>query len=162
LPATYEELATRFGGAIDRLARATEANATRADELVQEIHVALWKSLALFDGRCSERTWVFRVAHNVAASHVRRERRHRAPISLDEELPEDPLLDGFQRQQGLDRCHSLISALGAPDRQLLLLYLEGLEPREIAEITGMSSANASQRIRRAKALLARQVKGETP
>jgi RNA polymerase sigma-70 factor (ECF subfamily) len=163
VPGTYEELATRFGSAIARLARATEADSGRADELTQEMHVALWKSLAAYDGRCSERTWVFRVAHNVAASHVRKERRKRDPISLDADLPsDDPLFDDLQRRQGLERCHLLIGQLGSLDRTLLLLYLEGLEAREIAGIVGISTANVSQRIHRAKALLVRQSNGDTP
>jgi DNA-directed RNA polymerase specialized sigma24 family protein len=39
-------------------------------DLLQEMHMELWKSLGSFDGRCSLRTWVYRVAHNVGASHV--------------------------------------------------------------------------------------------
>jgi RNA polymerase sigma-70 factor (ECF subfamily) len=42
---------------------------------LQEIHLALWRSLRLFDGRCSLQTWVYRVAHNVGASYILRERR---------------------------------------------------------------------------------------
>jgi RNA polymerase sigma-70 factor (ECF subfamily) len=34
----------------------------------------LWVSLGSFDGRCSLRTWVYRIAHNVGASHVVRDR----------------------------------------------------------------------------------------
>jgi DNA-directed RNA polymerase specialized sigma24 family protein len=34
---------------------------------LQEIRIALWRSFANFDGRCSLRTWVYRVAHNTAA-----------------------------------------------------------------------------------------------
>jgi RNA polymerase sigma-70 factor (ECF subfamily) len=47
--------------------------------------VALWRSFGSFDGRCSLRTWVYRVAHNVATSQVIR-RRGRAPalVGLDE------------------------------------------------------------------------------
>jgi RNA polymerase sigma-70 factor (ECF subfamily) len=37
-------------------------------DLLQEIHLALWRSFATFDDRCSLRTWVYRVAHNVATS----------------------------------------------------------------------------------------------
>ncbi len=37
----------------------------------------IWRSFARFDGRCSERTWIYRVAHNVATSHVLKRRRLR-------------------------------------------------------------------------------------
>src|SRR4051794_14119809 len=73
----YAAAAAEFGPAIERLARAYEAEADARADLLQDIHVALWRSLAVFDGRCSQRTWVYRVAHNTAASHVARRRRSR-------------------------------------------------------------------------------------
>ncbi len=69
--------AAEFGSAIERLARAYEADADPRRDLIQDIHVALWRSLSAFDGRCSLRTWVYRVAHNAAASHAQKRRRWR-------------------------------------------------------------------------------------
>ena len=81
----YGEAAATYGAALERLARAYESDAERRLDLLQEIHVALWRSLAAFDGHCSLRTWVYRVAHNVAISQVIRRRRS-APtlVGLDE------------------------------------------------------------------------------
>jgi RNA polymerase sigma factor (sigma-70 family) len=83
--ALYADAAAQFGRALERLARAYESDTDRRADLLQDIHVALWRSLERFDGRCSLRTWVYRVAHNLAASTVIR-RRSRAPtlVSLDE------------------------------------------------------------------------------
>jgi RNA polymerase sigma-70 factor, ECF subfamily len=72
---TYQEASAAYGAALSRLARAYEAEPQKRGDLLQEIHIAMWKSLARFNGSCSLRTWVFRIAHNVAASHVLRERR---------------------------------------------------------------------------------------
>src|SRR5689334_10536777 len=81
----YKAAAAQFGAALQRLARASEANPERRRDLLQDMHVALWRSFAAFDDRCAVSTWVYRVAHNVAASHVDSERRNRAPlVSLDE------------------------------------------------------------------------------
>src|SRR5437879_5168100 len=81
----YEQVATGYDDALKRLARAYEADPDKRRDLLQEIHVALWRSLARFDGKCSLRTWVYRVAHNVAPSQVIR-RRANAPtlVGLDE------------------------------------------------------------------------------
>lgn len=58
---------------------------------MQEIHIALWKSLGRFNGSCSLRTWAFRIAHNVAATHVLRERRRNRVRSVGlEELDDAP------------------------------------------------------------------------
>src|SRR5262245_46312421 len=80
----YAEVVADFGGALERLARAYERSADKRRDLLQEIHVGLWRSLARFDGRCSLRTWVYRVAHNIATSHVIRPKEH-APILVGSE-----------------------------------------------------------------------------
>lgn len=37
---------------------------------MQDILFAVWSALPRFEGRASVRTWVYRIAHNVAVSHV--------------------------------------------------------------------------------------------
>lgn len=164
----YAAAAGEFGAAIERLARGYEANAEARRDLTQDIHVALWKSLAVFDGRCSLRTWVYRVAHNTAVSHVQRTRRWRgeagATLEELERLPDadDPEAAAGERQ-ALARLMALIQALGPPDRQVALLYLEDLDAAAIGEITGLSAGAVAVRIHRLKALLARQfAKGGQP
>src|SRR5207302_4720671 len=73
--ANYRDAAAEYGAALERLARAYEADPDRRRDLLQEIHLALWRSFAGFNGLCSQRTWVYRVAPNSATSHVLRERR---------------------------------------------------------------------------------------
>src|ERR1044072_5756137 len=81
----YEEAAASCGRALERLARAYEPDPDKRRDLLQEIHVALWRSLEHFEGRCSLRTWVFRIAHNTATTVVvRRNVRAPALVSLDE------------------------------------------------------------------------------
>ena len=71
----YLEAVETYCPALSRLARAYEADDDKRRDLLQEIHFQLWRSLQRFDGRCSMRTWIYRTAHHVAASHVLRERR---------------------------------------------------------------------------------------
>lgn len=157
----YAVAAAEFGAAIERLARGYEANPEARRDLVQDIHLALWRSLAAFDGRCSMRTWVYRVAHNTAVSHVQRARRWRgeggATLEELETLPDadDPEAAAGERQ-ALARLMALIQALAPPDRQVALLYLEDLDAAAIGEITGLSAGAVAVRIHRLKALLARK------
>ena len=154
----YADAAAAFGPAIERLARAYERDPDRRRDLLQEIHVALWRSFARFDGRCSMRTWVYRVAHNTATSKVLRPKTS-APdlVALDDSLEsfaaaasEEEVLD---RRRALDRLHGLIRRLRPLDRQVILLYLEQLDAASIAEITGLSAANVATKVRRIKLLL---------
>ena len=52
-------MAAEYGGALERLARAYERDADKRRDLLQEIHVALWRSLARFDGRVSPNVALF-------------------------------------------------------------------------------------------------------
>lgn len=162
----YSAAASAHGAALQRLARATEANPERQRDLLQDMHVALWRSFAAFDGRCAVRTWVYRVAHNVAASHVDRERRtHRGAVPLDEiEHLSDGRSISLEHETGdaLNRLHALIAAMGMPDRQILTLYLEGLDAASIAEITGLSPGAVATRVSRLKAHLAKYFRETTP
>src|SRR5262245_44890861 len=67
----------RHAPALGRLARHYEADPEARRDLEQEILAALWRALPSFRGECAERTWVYRVAHNVAATHVARAIRTR-------------------------------------------------------------------------------------
>ena len=156
----YSEVAGEYGGALERLARAYEADADRRRDLLQEIHVALWRSLAGFDGRCSMRTWVYRVAHNVATSRVIRA-KERTLLFVDavtlESIPDTS--DGVaivDRERTLDRVYALIRQLRPIDRQIMLLYLEDVDAPTIAEVTGMTARNVATKIHRIKQVLARR------
>ncbi len=157
--ARYLAASAEHGGAMQRLASATEANAERRRDLLQDMHVALWRSFASFDGRCSLRTWVYRVAHNVAASHVDRERRTRAPLATLDEIQQMPsgenISADFEEGQALARLNAIIRKLGPPDRQIITLYLEGLDAASIAEVTGPSAGAVATRVSRLKSQPAR-------
>lgn len=154
----YLAAAEAHGPALQRLAAAFEANAERRRDLLQDMHVALWRSFAAFDSRCSVRTWVYRVAHNVAASYVDKERRaHRGAVGIDEieHLPDAvSVADDVEQNETIARLHALIRQLKAPDRQIMTLYLEELDAAAIAEITGLSPGAVATRISRLKSQLA--------
>jgi RNA polymerase sigma-70 factor (ECF subfamily) len=156
----YQRAAGEYGAALERLARAYEDDAEVRRDLLQDIHVALWRSFAVFNGRCSLRTWVYRVAHNVATSHVIRQRRTKAStlVGLEElqSLP-DQMAGAARshRNHVLEKLLQMIQRLKPLDRQVILSYLEGLHATEIAEITGISALNVATKIHRIKRILAR-------
>ena len=154
------EAAATYGAALDRLARAYEADPEKRRDLGQEIHFALWRSFAGWNAQCSLRTWVYRVAYNAATSHVIRQRRvnSRVLVSLEEleHLP-DPSAVGSAADTGqaLERLRGLIQLLKPQDRQVILSYLEGMDAAAIGEIVGLSSGNVATKIHRIKNILAR-------
>ena len=150
------------------MARAYEADPDARRDLLQEIHLAIWRSLATFDGRCALRTWVYRVAHNTAVSHVSRAIRLRlgGHLTLDEldALPitgVEPMDVMVDQQRARERISALIQQLGPFDRQMIVLYLEGLGAAEIAEIVGLSPGAVATKLYRLRRVLARRFHGGT-
>jgi RNA polymerase sigma-70 factor, ECF subfamily len=156
----YANAVQAYGPALERLAQAFEADHDLQRDLLQDIHFALWRSFAGFDNLCSERTWVFRVAHNAAASHVIRNKRAglRRMATLedlaDQPDPAQPNPEtAASQQQNLDRLTDIVRTLNPPDRQVVVLYLEGLDANAIGEICGLSSGAVATKIYRLKAVL---------
>lgn len=153
-----------FGPAISRIASANEARIELRADLQQEIYLELWRSLAIFDGRCSLGTWIYRIALNVAARHV--SRQHRLALrelqTLDEiSEPADPhdsmnVADDAGR---LELLNKLISRLKPIDRQVILLHLDDLGAAQISEVTGLSASHVAVKIHRAKRLLVQLYEG---
>lgn len=160
--ALYDEAVASYGPALHRLTRAYEANPERRQDVLQEIHLALWQSLSRFDGRCALGTWVYRVAHNTATSVcIRRQRSAPELVSIEDlELPgpaperEQAVDDG----RALERLLQLVHRLRPLDRQVMLLYLEGLDASATGEIVGLSSGNVATKLHRLRKVLAQQFK----
>jgi RNA polymerase sigma-70 factor, ECF subfamily len=154
----YEEAVRTHGPALDRLARAYEADPEARRDLLQEIHLGLWRSLESFGARCSLRTWIYRVAHNVASSHVDAGRRAKARqlVSVEDVDLADDSVDAAtfaDRRMALGRLMELIREFKPLDRQLILLFLEGVDANGIAEVTGLSPGNVATKIHRIKNVL---------
>lgn len=163
----YARLAAEFAAPLWRLARAYEINRDLQQDLFQDIQAELWSSLAGFEGTCSLRTWVFRVAHNVGAKHILRQTRGRARhhVSLEEagelEGAADPSSE-VDSQSALEATLRLIHQLRTIDRQIMLLYLEDLDAQAIADVVGLSPGNVATKIHRIKQLLSQAFHRKTP
>jgi RNA polymerase sigma-70 factor (ECF subfamily) len=155
----YLEAAALYGAALERLARGYEADSSRRQDLLQDVHVAIWRSLLIFDGRCSLRTWVYRVAHYTATKHMLTNRRVRLHemYTLDDipEIEDDRSTSGSAADaDSLQRLLTLIERLKPLDRQVILMYLEDFSADAIGEVVGLSPRNIATKIHRVKKLLA--------
>jgi RNA polymerase sigma-70 factor (ECF subfamily) len=163
----YSLVAAEFAAPLWRLVRAYEINRDLQRDLFQDIQSELWSSLSSFEGACSLRTWVFRVAHNVGAKYILRQMRGRARHHVSiEDAGEivghgDPASE-VDSQSALDEMLRLIHQLRAIDRQIMLLYLEDLDAQSIADVTGLSPGNVATKIHRIKQVLAQAFKRKAP
>jgi RNA polymerase sigma factor (sigma-70 family) len=162
----FARILSEYGAAISRLAFSYEAVASVREELVQEIALAIWQALAHFRGDCSERTFVYRIAHNRGLSHVWKRRPPHQPLDEIEESdqPIDPRLHPEEQVAQADRRTRLTSAiqsLPVTHRQMIVLILEGLSHAQMAEVLGITENNVAVRLNRARNML-KGALGERP
>lgn len=158
----FEALLTANRPALARLAASYATSPADRDDLLQEIAMGLWLALPTFRAECSERTFLFRIAHNRCISHLTRRRPQLSLEELDAD-PEDqrPGPDaGISHQQQTDRLREAVRRLPLGYRQVIVLLLEDLDYRQIAEVLGITETNVGARLTRARGLL-RQALGET-
>jgi len=139
-----------------------------ADDLRQEILLQLWLSLATYAAQAKPSTWVYRVCLNTSLTWRRGTRRRERHF---DSVPEgdvqalagpasSPAKHADDREM-LEQLYAAIRALPDSDRALILLSLDGLAYREIAEITGLTENHVGVALTRARKRLAAFLKGVT-
>lgn len=128
-----------FGPALARIAACHERDPARRDELLEEIFLAIASSVPRMRDTSRRRTFLFRVAHNRAATFA--QRLHRAPLSADERAGESTRLDA-------------IRALILPHRLAITLLFEDLRESEISEVLGIPIGRVRLHIEHGKRQLA--------
>jgi RNA polymerase sigma-70 factor (ECF subfamily) len=162
LEAWFEAMMATHGAALGRLAASYARQPGEREDLVQDIALAIWTALPGFRGECSERTYVFRIAHNRALAQLARRRPPTTDVDEESTL-EDRAPDperAFSSEQRTRRLADAIRTLPLGHAQVVMLTLEGLSYAEIADVLGISETNVGARLTRAREKL-RQILGTT-
>jgi len=143
-PEAYEHLLNANRGRLLHIARCY-AFGHESEDLLQEIHLQLWRSRHSFAGASQASTWLYRVALNTAISFKRRRQHSMPSIEHPERLPADSNPD--------DSMHLLdefLQSLNEVNRSVLLMFLEGLSHGEIAGVLGSKVNAVAVRLSRLK------------
>lgn len=155
LESRFDRLLAENGPAVARLAASYTRTASDRDDLFQDIAVALWQALPRFRGECSERTFLFRIAHNRAIAYIAKNRALAPPSDDEIEIADsrpDPEAGLSQEQQG-QQLRSAVQRLPVIYREVITLLLEGMSYGEIAAILGIEESNVGVRLNRARQML---------
>lgn len=146
----FGQLLERHCGIVFKVANSYATHPEDRADLAQEIAAQLWRAWPGYDSRRSVTTWMYRIALNVAISHLRgRSLRDRHHVPLDEALHDG--VDGMDApDHDVHLLQRIIARLAPLDRALMLLYLEERSQREIAEILGITETNVATKIGRLK------------
>jgi RNA polymerase sigma-70 factor (ECF subfamily) len=128
------------------------------DDVMQEIFVRMHRGLPTLRDEERLTSWLFQIARNSVAEHMRKKARHPLP---DGDEPEDaaaePDDDDREAMRSLSTCvTSFVGALPSPYREAVtLVELEGLTAREAAEMAGVSVSGMKSRVQRGREQLRR-------
>jgi RNA polymerase sigma-70 factor (ECF subfamily) len=151
--ATFDRIVRTHGESLSRVAWGYARNDADHDDLMQEILVAIWRALPRFRGESSERTFVFRIAHNRGCTHSsERKRRGDEPESIPESVADQRPGPDEETDRALMRSRLVSAVRTLPElpRQAVLLRLEGFSIAEIAALQDTSENNVSVRLTRAR------------
>lgn len=147
---TFKDLIHRQRDLIWNICRSYRLSAAwTTEDAFHEVLCDLWRGFGNFDKRCSERTWVFRVATNTM-------------ISLTRKTANQPTIQTTEYQEPSyndENYHDLVEMIDAttePDRTIIKAHVQGFSYAEIAKITGLTIGAVSMRLTRALRKLRKQ------
>ena len=155
------------GSSVMKVARAYTLTSDECQDLAQEILLQAWRSLPKFEGKASPATWFYRVALHTAMNWHRKDKPRRSR--------QQPLAGGAsrgnrgcdsaeqaQQRETVEQLYNAIHQLPKTDAALVLLYLDELSYREMAEVLGISESNVGVKLNRAKKALERTDERRNP
>lgn len=157
---SFTLLFERYERQVFRFLRRSLGDATAADDLLQEVWLAVVRNAAGYAPRAKFTTWLFTIARSKLVDHWR---ASRPMLSLDEEAANDPdeaMIDGIAAGaevqpdvQVMSRAQAqafvaAVEALPVAQREAFLLHIEGeMTVEEVAEATGVGFETAKSRLR---------------
>ena len=149
-----------------KVARAYTLTNEECQDLAQEILLQAWKSVPNFEHKARAATWFYRVALHTAMNWQRRDKPRRSEqFSLMDvqNIAAEGVDSAEQAQQReiVEQLYKAIHKLPKADAALVLLYLDELSYREMADVLGISESNVGVKLNRAKKALGELMKGES-
>lgn len=153
------------GAAVMKVARAYTLTSEECQDLAQEILLQAWRSLPKFERKASPATWFYRVALHTAMNWQRKDKPRRSrqqPLLEVQVLATEGATSAEQAQQRetVEQLYHAIHQLPKADAALVLLYLDELSYREMAEVLGISESNVGVKLNRAKKALGALMNGQ--
>ncbi|MBW1618588.1 MULTISPECIES: RNA polymerase sigma factor [Empedobacter] len=147
----FTELVEKNQGIIHKVCRIYTDDKDSHDDLFQEIVLQLWRSYDSFKGDSKFSTWMYRVSLNTAITLIRKKTK-----SSETDFNEAQFLnlksddkDEFLEER-ITLLYAAIRLLNDVERALVLLFLEDLPYKDIAETLGISEVNARVKMNRVK------------
>lgn len=131
-----------------------------AKDITQEVLIKVWDNLSSFREESQLSTWIYRIAINTCLMNLRKKK----PLELEEKALSNAEAessgDQFEKEKKFKKMYTCIHKLGATNKAIILMELEGLPQKEIAEVMGLNHEATRTRIHRIKNQLSKCVTHE--
>ena len=146
----FEQVIEANKETIYRICRIYAVSPIEPQDLFQEVIYQIWKSLKSFKGTSTINTWVYRIALNVCMrAKLKLEKKREKTVRFDAiqfKVSENSFNeDEDEKYKFLKEC---IAALNESDTSIIVLYLEELSYKQIAEITGLTENHIAVKMKR--------------
>lgn len=140
------DMCRRYGSSILRRCRSILREEAAAEDVAQEVFIAIMANASRFRGESDIGTWIYRITTNLCLNHLRATKR-RASREQAAWMPDS--------QSGPDRSYEVRNTLDdlvkdldpLAQEVLVLRFLDGLSLEEIATVTGRSRRTIGKRLK---------------
>jgi RNA polymerase sigma-70 factor (ECF subfamily) len=160
----FEEIYRCYAGMVYRVALRMTRRVEEAEEVTQEVFVAVHRHLKTFAGNAELKTWIYRIAVNCSLNALKKNKRN-PEVSWDEGFdPQDPrqgVAEAVEKEAREAKVASLLGALNTDQKMCLVLRAqEGLSYDEIARALNININTVRSRLKRARETLMALGKGK--
>lgn len=134
----------------------TSGNAALSKDLTQDVFIKVWQNLETFKNQSNISTWIYRIAVNTCLLELRKKKSVRLIEAHNQPTDSEDYSD--EREKKLQQLYKCITRLETTNKSIILLELEGVPQKEIAQIIGLSHEAVRVRIHRIKQELTKCVK----
>lgn len=163
---SFEELVRRYQRPISAYVYRMVGDYEAALDLTQEIFIKVYGSLARYRSEFKFSTWIYRIAHNSAVDHLRRNAGRERSLSSGTEADQydlpiessnlSPEQESERRERRLE-IEAIVRSLPSAYRELILLrHSQDLTYEEIVEVTGLPLGTVKNRLFRAREMMRQQ------
>lgn len=135
---------------IYRICRIYAVSPIEPQDLFQEVVIQIWKSLRSFKENSSMNTWVYKIALNVCTrKNQQLKKGSNKTVSLKSiEFKLSEPTTNTNQQEKYKALYNCISCLEDGDQKIIVLYLEELDYKKIAEITNLTENHIAVKMKR--------------
>lgn len=150
-----EHMIDEYGTSIWRMCYMYLKDKQLAEDAMQDTLIKIYEKYHTFQGSCSEKSWVMKIAINTCKNYLKTNWLKRVVVGIQKVEQKSPSLEEcfLEKEEEREIFESIFNLKPRYKEVILLYYYQELKIKEIAEILDVSEANVSMRLQRGRAEL---------